>query len=181
MKQNVESEQDVASKKCIIADYYANHYDELKEFVISRLQVVDEAEDIVQDIFVRLLQSDQMISPVTLPCLVYTMARNKVIDYWRCRQQYEKYEHFIRKGSWINSSSEGVESIFSAREVNEILERGIAQLTESQRSVYRLNLYEDMPVRQIAVVLNLKYKQAEKKLGVARKKVRGFVEKALAG
>lgn len=181
MKQKVESEQDVASKKSIIADYYANHYDELKEFVISRLQVVDEAEDIVQDIFVRLLQSDQMILPVTLPCLVYTMARNKVIDYWRCRQQHEKYEHFIRKCSWINSSSEGVESIFSAREVNEILERGIAQLTESQRSVYRLNLYEDMPVRQIAVVLNLKYKQAEKKLGVARKKVRGFVEKALAG
>ena len=173
MKQNVESEQDVASKKCIIADYYTNHYDELKKFVISRLQVVDEAEDI--------LQSDQMISPVTLPCLVYTMARNKIVDYWRCRQQYEKYEHFIRKGSWINRSSEGVESVFSAREVNEILERGIAQLTESQRSVYRLNLYEDMPVRQIAVTLNLKYKQAEKKLGVARKKVRGFVEKALAG
>ena len=93
MKQKVESEQDVASKKCIIADYYANHYDELKEFVISRLQVVDEAEDIVEVIFVRLLQSDQMISPVTLPCLVYTMARNKVIDYWRCRQQHEKYEH----------------------------------------------------------------------------------------
>lgn len=181
MKQNVESEQDVASKKCIITDYYTNHYDELKKFVISRLQVVDEAEDIVQDIFVRLLQSDQMISPVTLPCLVYTMARNKIVDYWRCRQQYEKYEHFIRKGSWINRSSEGVESVFSAREVNEILERGIAQLTESQRSVYRLNLYEDMPVRQIAVTLNLKYKQAEKKLGVARKRVRGFVEKALAG
>ena len=118
MKQNVESEQDVASKKCIIADYYTNHYDELKKFVISRLQVVDEAEDIVQDIFVRLLQSDQMISPVTLPCLVYTMARNKIVDYWRCRQQYEKYEHFIRKGSWINRSSEGVESVFSAREVN---------------------------------------------------------------
>ena len=43
MKQKVESEQDVASKKCIIADYYTNHYDELKKFVISRLQVVDEA------------------------------------------------------------------------------------------------------------------------------------------
>ena len=109
------------------------------------------------------------------------MARNKIIDYWRCRQQHEKYEHFIRKASWIDSSSEGVESVFSAREVNEILERGIAQLTESQRSVYRLNLYEDMPVRQIAVTLNLKYKQAEKKLGAARKQVRGFVEKALAG
>ena len=160
MKQNVESEQDVASKKCIIADYYTNHYDELKKFVISRLQVVDEAEDIVQDIFVRLLQSDQMISPVTLPCLVYTMARNKIVDYWRCRQQYEKYEHFIRKGSWINRSSEGVESVFSAREVNEILERGIAQLTESQRSVYRLNLYEDMPVRQIVVAVSYTHLRA---------------------
>lgn len=36
MKQKVESEQDVASKKCIIADYYANHYDELKELLVEK-------------------------------------------------------------------------------------------------------------------------------------------------
>lgn len=173
-------EQNEESKRSLIADYYTEHYDELKAFVCSRLHAIADAEDIVQNIFVRLLQSDRMITPVTLPCLIYTMARNLVVDYWRRRQQSEKYEHFMQKGDWMDKSSNLVESVFSAHEVTEILEQGIAQLTEMQGRVYRMNIYEDMPVSQIATTLNISYKGAEKKLGAARKKVRGYVAKSLA-
>jgi len=180
-KNSTIMEQNEESKRSLIADYYTEHYDELKSFVVSRLHTVADAEDIVQNLFVRLLQSDRMITPVTLPCLVYTMARNLVIDYWRRRQQAERYEHFILKGDWIERSSDIVESVYSAQEVTEILERGIAQLTEKQSCVYRMNLYEDMPVSQIASTLNLSYKSVEKRLGAARKKMRGYVEKSLVG
>ena len=54
----------------IIADYYSEHYNELKLYVMSRSLPADEAEDIVQNTFVRLLQGDKMITPVTLPCFV---------------------------------------------------------------------------------------------------------------
>ena len=40
-----------------------------------------------QNIFLRLLQMDKMISSVTLPCLVYTVARNLICDYWRHRHE----------------------------------------------------------------------------------------------
>ena len=39
----------------IIADYYIAHYDELLGFVKKQLQYADEAEDIVQNVFLRLL------------------------------------------------------------------------------------------------------------------------------
>ena len=57
------------SKSNLIADYYSQHYDELMTYVSSHLQHADESEDIVQNIFVRLLQMDKMITPVTLPRL----------------------------------------------------------------------------------------------------------------
>lgn len=174
-------EQNEESKRSLIACYYTAHYEELISFVFSRLHTLADAEDIVQNIFMRLLQSDRMITPVTLPCLIYTMARNLVVDYWRRRQQSEKYEHFIQKGDWTDKSSNLVESVFSAQEITEILEQGITQLTEMQSCVFRLNIYEDMPVSQIATTLNISYKGAEKRLGAARKKVRGYVAKALAG
>ena len=174
-------ERSKESERSLIADYYTKYFEELKAFVYSRLPIADEAEDIAQNIFLKLLESKKMITPITLPCLVYTMARNLIADYWRHRQQGEVYEHFIKTSNWRSRSTESVESLFSAQEVNEMLERGIAQLSDKQSSVYRLNVYENMPVKEIATTLNLSYKKTENRLGIARKKVRDFMTKALAG
>lgn len=81
MERNKESE------RSLIADYYTKHFEELKAFVYSRLPIADEAEDIAQNIFLKLLESKKMITPITLPCFVYTMARNLIADYWRHRQR----------------------------------------------------------------------------------------------
>ena len=67
----------------LLAEYYEAHFDELRQFVGSRVNFAYETEDIVQNVFLRLLKSDKMITPITLPCLVYTVARNLIFDYWR--------------------------------------------------------------------------------------------------
>ena len=79
-----------------IAAYYAQHRDEIVGFVALRLGGSNVSEDIVQDIFVRLLQSDKLISPTTLPALVFTMARNAVADWYRRHRVHEEYEHYLK-------------------------------------------------------------------------------------
>ena len=64
-------------------------------------------------------------------------------------------------------------------EIQKILENGIAQLSEKQSNVYRLDL-EGMKVKDIALQLNIKYKNAEHCLGDARKVVRRFVKEQMA-
>lgn len=172
--------EQIESKGSIIAAYYTEHYDELKSFVASRLLSAGEAEDIVQTVFVRILQSDKMITPVTLPCLVYTVARNLISDYWRHKHYVDEYEHIIQKGGWMNGSVDDVESVYSAKEVERLLERGMARLTQRQCRVYLLNLYEGLKVGDIAQRLNIKYKNAEYCLGVARKEMRCYMKKVLA-
>ena len=78
-----------------IADYYAQHRDEIVRFVTMRIGDSDVAQDMVQDIFVRLLRSDKLISLTTLPALTFTMARNMVADWYRRRRIIEEYEHYI--------------------------------------------------------------------------------------
>ena len=46
--------QQFQSKSDLIADYYSQHYEEVKAFVSSRLQYADDSEDVVQNIFLRL-------------------------------------------------------------------------------------------------------------------------------
>ena len=167
------------SKTDLIADYYSQHYDELRAFVAARLQYANETEDIVQDVFVRLLQMDKMITPITLPCLVYTVARNLIFDYWRHHQCVQEYEHYLARPS-LGRAIYDAESVYSARELNEILEHGIARLSEKQSLVYRLNLHEGLQVSEIALRLDVKYKNVENRLGAARKQVRSYVQKMLA-
>lgn len=161
----------------IIADYYTEHFDELKAFVAKRILYADGAEDIVQNVFLRLLSSDKMITPITMPSLVYTVARNLIYDYWRHRRSVEEYEHYLAASP---NGSNDVYSVYSAQEINEILERGISRLTDKQRVVYRMNIYDGLKVSEISDRLNMNYKNVENRLGSARKEIRHFMERMLA-
>lgn len=159
----------MSNQQLIITNYYAQHRGEIVDFIAVRLTDADEAEDMVQDLFLRLLRGHQLITPVTLPCLVYTMARHSIADYYRRRRVREEFEHYLIK----NTDSIGeMESIISARLLMERMERTLARLPEACGRIYRLHIYDGLKVSDIAQQLALPYKQVENRLGQARKAVR---------
>ena len=152
----------------LISNYYSEHRDELVSFIAVRIMDATEAEDRVQDIFLRLLRGNHLITPQTLPSLIYTMARHSVADYYRRRHVFEEYEHYIKSS---DSTSE-IESLISARQLMERMERSLARLPQACCEIYRLHIYDGMKVSDIARELSLPYKQVENRLGQARKAVR---------
>ena len=159
----------MSNQQLIITNYYAQHRGEIVNFIAVRLTDADEAEDMVQDLFLRLLRGHQLITPITLPCLVYTMARHSIADYYRRRRVREEFEHYLIK----NTDSIGeMESIISARLLMERMERTLARLPEACGRIYRLHIYDGLKVSDIAQQLALPYKQVENRLGQARKAVR---------
>ena len=162
------------TKQTLITNYYIAHRDELLAYAVSRLGDCCLAEDIVQNVFLRLLTSDKVISEVTLPALVFAMTRNQVYDYFRHHTAVEQYEHYI-KGVWSELTTD--ESILSAREVMEQLERGLARLPENCREIYRLHIYDGMKVGEISRELGEGYKSVEHRLGAARKAIRQYLQK----
>ena len=158
----------MSNQQLIISNYYAQHRDEIVDFITVRITDADEAEDMVQDLFLRLLRGHQLITPVTLPCLVYTMARHSIADYYRRRRVRDEYEHYMK-----NSDSIGeMESVISARQLMERMERTLARLPEACGRIYRLHIYDGLKVSDIAQRLELPYNQVENRLGQARKAVR---------
>ena len=116
------------SSYSLIAQYYQQHFEELKAFACKHLGYADIAGDLVQTAFLRLLSSKKMISQVTLPCLVYTVMRNLIFDYWRRKHYCDEYEHYIQQRDAAKSIEP--ESVYSAVEINEMMERGMARLSE---------------------------------------------------
>ena len=157
------------NKILTLTNYYVTHRDELLAYVSSRLGNSVEAEDLVQNVFLRLLTSDKMITDITLPALVYTIARHLIADFYRRRNHHEAYEHYLKNTDSIDDSAE---SILSIRDITEQLERGLARVPENCREIYRLHVYGGMKVAEISEHLGEGYKSVEHRLGTARKLVR---------
>ena len=116
-----------------------------------------------------------------MPALVYTVTRNLVTSYYRRRYHHEQFEHYIKRGLEMGdrrqeSADSSLESVFSAREIMEQLERGLARLPENSREIYRLHIYDGMKASEISQQLQENYKSVENRLGAARKAIRQYLK-----
>jgi RNA polymerase sigma-70 factor (ECF subfamily) len=168
-----------------IETYYRAHRDELVAFVSARLHYSDDAEDLVQDAFLRLLTGNRLISEVTLPNLLYTLCSHLVIDWYRRRNIMHKLETsnftlgrrtLATSGTQeLQTSPAEAESLLSVREINEQLERGLARVPENCRELYRMHIYGGMQARDLCQQTGESYKSVEYRLGLARKQVRQYL------
>lgn len=156
----------------VIEDYYRAHKGELIAFVSARLHDLAEAEDIVQETFLRLLSGDRLISEVTLPNLAYTLCRNMVADWYRRHSVRLEAKHEL---TYSAGKGDSAEALLSMHEMNEQLERGLARVPEDCRELYRMHIYGEMPVRDICQQTGQPYKSVEYRLGLARKQVRNYL------
>jgi len=153
----------------ILAAYYRQHFEELVGFIGLRIKSYETARDMVQDLFLRLLQDQTiLIDPARLNSRVYVMARNLIIDYYRRQQRRQQFEHYLSR----QDLSEDAESVISASFLMEQLEQSLARLSQPCATMMRFHIYYNMKVGQIAQKMMLPYHQVEYQLGKARKDLR---------
>ena len=160
------------NKHQLISNYYSLHRAELLAYASTRLGDSDEAEDLVQNSFLRILTTDKMLTEQTLPALVFTVCRNLVNDYFRRRAFRHEYEHYIQ-GSYDKGMS--MESVFFAADIVEQMERGLARIPDNCRDIYRMHILGGMRVSEISAETGEKYKTVENRLGLARRHMRQFL------
>ena len=160
------------NKQTLIADYYTLHRAELLAFASSRLGDKDEAEDLVQNVFLRLLTTDRLLTAQTLPALVYTIGRNLISDYFRRRAFRYEYEHFLQSRGDGDLS---MESVFFAADIIERMEHGLARIPADCRDIYRMHILGGMRVSEITDATGTKYKTVENRLGLARRQMRCYL------
>jgi len=135
----------------------------------------EEARDIVQLTFLRAWENRQRFNRRWSPnTWLYRIATNLAIDYIRAR------EHRRLKADPVRRHLYGVESRsrqdlpdLKRREVDAILERLAADLSERQRMVFLLREVEGLSSREVAKILGCRESTVRNHLFTARKHLRG--------
>ena len=140
----------------------------LFSFVFKILKNEAEADDIVQEVFVKIWESrHKLVDYKSLSSYIFTIAYNHSIDLIRKRINNTKYLEHLKNSASICVSPTTVTQI-EFGELSKQVERLIANLPERQKQVYLLHR-ED----------GLNYPEIAEKLGISKNTVENHMAKAL--
>ena len=158
---------------------YINNFSRLFLFAKEYVLFDEEAANIVQDIFLMLWEKREALRvDVSLTAYLFTLVKNKCIDFLRHRMVEQIYSENIQHeyNEELNVKLFALESFdhnFSSEEDIEILLRNaIDKLPERCRLIFIKSRIERKKYKEIAEELNLSVNTVEGQISIALKKLR---------
>lgn len=133
---------------------FSLYHKRIYNFCLSLHQSQDDAEEIVQKVFVALWEQREQVDENKPPGeYMYSIARYMIYNDFR-RKVYKKaaFDHFTLNSPEANNSTKD-EVLFN--ELLTFLESQIERLPERQREIIKLSRYEGLTYRQVAEKLNI--------------------------
>lgn len=159
-------------KSCeqILTGYYETNRLAICTYIARRIPHSYMAEDLTQDVFVRLWNVRQTICETTIKSLVFTVAKNIVTDHLRryIRKRTADADMFYTESRSTNETAEKV----VADDLAERELRIVTSMPPKRRRVYMLNRYECMSIDDIAAEMNMSRRTVETHLFIGRKTMR---------
>jgi RNA polymerase sigma factor (sigma-70 family) len=159
-----------------IYDKYAN---DLLNLAANLLNNLSTAEDVVQDVFVTLVQSaDNINLRANLKGYLLTCVANRSYDYIRSniRKQAAMVNQFKKKNA---TSINPVQNVIYDEEL-EKLSRAMTELPYQQREVIVLHLHGNLRFRQIAKIRNVSIKTIQSRYRYGLDKLRSIMNGEVA-
>jgi RNA polymerase sigma-70 factor (family 1) len=147
---------------------YDHYAPVLLNYAASRLTDVNDAADLVHDVFLQVWLSREQIKEIK-PYL-YTLLRNRIIDYVRKNSVRTVYANMLQA---LESEPEyNMENKLEAKEMQSIIDQAISELPERTREIFKLNRIEGLSIKQIAELLNISEQTVKNQLGNAKNQLR---------
>ena len=161
----------------MIANFYTVHHAELVNYATSRLGNREESEDLVRDVFIKMMSFEGIINEATIKSFAFTIAANKVKDHLRRRIFRHKMEENAKYEMELQHSH--VERVVEYHDTLRMVNDSMARLSPACAKVYRMSLFEDMATGDIAQEMNVSKRTIESQLFISRKQVRAMLSMAM--
>lgn len=144
------------------------YFDKLLDFMTATLYSTDEAEDIVQKVFIDLWEKRDILDPEkNIKGFLFTTARFYTLAVFKRNKVKERY---------INSATEEVfadspDELLEAQEIDIIIRMAIENMPAQRQRIIRMNLLEGLSTEEIAARLKLKVETVRTHLMLGRRDI----------
>jgi len=130
----------------------------------------DEAEDIVQEVFVKLWQHlNKYNQDVKLTTWLYRMLANRCLDFLKSMRARQLKNHVDIKDSYSVSGIITTDEALHNQDLMKAIQETASSLTPKQRAVFILRDLEDLQVDEVCEILSMTAGNVKSNLYYARK------------
>ncbi len=170
-------ETSVQLNDCIITRSYEEYHSAILHYISCRITHRHEAEDLAQDVFVRLLDYKQMLRAETVRYFLFTIARNLVTDY--LRRYYKKQEATSYIYDVYTTPCNETEENIVVNDLLAVERTKLATFPEQRRIIYAMSRFGNQTPGEISEQLNLSKRTVENHLFLGRRDMRTFMKKCI--
>ena len=162
---------------------YVSHYSRMKRFAQEYVIREEDAENIVQDVFVDLWEQNLLLVTHTkLFAYLFTALKNRCIDFLRHKTIVQhtavKMQDDYTKALQMKFQSLEAfdEQLFTEPDIETIIQNAIENLPEKCREIFILNKIEGKKQKVIAQELNISINTVENQMAIAYKKLKEILK-----
>lgn len=166
-------------KKAFDALYslYAKH---LLLFALQQVRCVEDAEDLVQDVFVSLwINRGNIRNRDSISALLFTSLKNKIANYHRKRINSQLYADYV--AYMAERAKEAHTSDIEYDEFYTQLKSMIERLPETQRKVIKLSKFDGCSNLEIAEKIGINHQSVKNALSVGLKTLKSNLNNLMDG
>ena len=161
-------------KKELVAEAYALYREKLVAYAYKRIHDMEDAEDAVQDAFIRILNMGDMVCVATIRNLAFTVVQNILVD--RLRGWVRKAEAYSYMYDFRSEASDEMEQKIHAQSLVENEHVRMKALPLACRNVYYLNRFREKSAEEIAQQLHVSRRTVQAQIQKGRMLVRAYLK-----
>lgn len=151
---------------------FDDHYELIRNYLYYLSGDIDLAEDIVQDVFMKVWEKRDSIKDETIKPLLYKIARNIFFNTHKRKNLDLKFVN----SSEQDDEHESPEYLLEMKEFDVRLQKAISDLPEHCRSIFLLSRMDELKYHEIADRFNISIKAVEKQISKALKLLRQNID-----
>lgn len=150
-------------------EFYQQYYPIVYKVGLYLLKVEERAEDVAQDIFLKLWNNPMFISEAkNIKSYLISMTRNLALDALKKQKKESDQVLYLEPTFIIEHEDETVEQGF-----RKALEAAVSQLPPKCRLIFSLSRFEGLSNEEIAEYLEISKRTVETQISIALKAFRG--------
>jgi RNA polymerase sigma-70 factor (family 1) len=153
------------------AEIYRRYAEALAGFAASKLFDLEDARDIIHDLFVRLWEERQQLQvDRQLKAYLFTLVRYRIVD--KIRKNITRKDYAVMVQALVTGYEQGVEPQIAAKELQQSIDRSLLALSPRVKEIYLLSREENLSIPEIAEKLQLSEQTVKNQLSTALKHLR---------
>lgn len=156
---------------------YRKYVKQILKYIQKKVPKVD-ADEIMNDVFFDFIDNLMLHGDCkNIQSYLFAIARNKIADYYRKKKIKEILLSRLPFFEFVDNEVHRPDFQYEKNIIRDKIESTLRLLSKEYQTILRLHYEDEVPVKQIALILNISFKATESLLYRARQKFKKTYER----